>query len=82
MGGRAAWRQGDYIEPAGQPLIAVFFQGFWTNAGTSRSLTVTYLRPAVLGDDVIMECEVSYSLLKLFLALEVEGENVMWRADG
>lgn len=40
-------------------LYLVRRPGFWTNAGTSRSLTVTYLRPAVQGDDVMMECEVS-----------------------
>lgn len=39
-------------------LYLVRRPGFWTNAGTSRSLTVTYLRPAVVGDVVLMECEV------------------------
>ena len=40
-------------------LYLVRRPGFWTNAGTSRSLTVTYLRPAVEGEVVVMECEVS-----------------------
>ena len=42
-------------------LYLVRREGFWTNAGTSRSLAVTYLRPAVVGDGVLMECEVSTS---------------------
>ena len=39
-------------------LYLVRRPGFWPNAGTSRSLTVTYLRPAVEGDVLILECEV------------------------
>lgn len=32
--------------------------GFWTRLGTSRSLTVTYLRPAMEGEMLLLEAEV------------------------
>jgi uncharacterized protein (TIGR00369 family) len=32
--------------------------GFWSFAGVSRTLNVTYLRPIPVGETIIIECEV------------------------
>lgn len=37
--------------------------GFWMTFGTSRSLNVTFIRPAVEGEMLRMECEVSLPCL-------------------
>lgn len=58
-------------------LYLVRRKGSWTSAGTSRSLTVTYLRPAVLGEGVIMECEVKFPFsffFRVFSFVLLEGE--------
>jgi len=34
--------------------------GFWMSFGTSRSLNVTFIRPAVEGEMLSMDCEVSF----------------------
>lgn len=39
-------------------LQSIGNSGSWINAGVSRTLTVTYLRPAPEGTEVEMECEV------------------------
>lgn len=39
-------------------LQSIGKRGFWINAGVSRVLTVTYLRPAPEGTELEMECEV------------------------
>ena len=40
-------------------LFLIRRPGFWHSAGTSRSLTVTYLRPAFVDERLLMECHVS-----------------------
>ena len=37
--------------------------GFWMNAGVSRSLNITFLRPAAEGEVLLMDCEVSLAVL-------------------
>jgi len=39
------------------PLVLVSRPGFWRFLGVSRTLNVTYLRPAVAGMTVEIECE-------------------------
>lgn len=39
-------------------LFPVARPDFWTFAGVSRTLNVTYLRPIPVGETVIIECEV------------------------
>lgn len=39
-------------------LLLVSKPGFWTTNGSTRTLNVTYLRPALDGDMVRLECEV------------------------
>ena len=36
--------------------------GFWMSFGTSRSLNLTFLRPAVEGEMLLMDCEVSVAI--------------------
>ncbi|KAK3671880.1 hypothetical protein LTR78_008246 [Recurvomyces mirabilis] len=59
-------------------LMSIGKPGFWLNGGVSRTLNVTYLRPAPEGDDLIMECEIvsmgkSLALLKARLKRESDG---------
>lgn len=51
-------------------LTSVAMQGigkpdFWINGGVSRTLTVTYLRPAPEGEDLLLECEIVHMGKKL-----------------
>ncbi|KAI1110995.1 HotDog domain-containing protein [Nemania sp. NC0429] len=48
-------------------LVLVFISrpGFWQRAGVSRTLNVTYLRPALVGTTVDIECEVVHAGQKL-----------------
>jgi acyl-coenzyme A thioesterase 13 len=39
--------------------------GFWLNMGTSRSLNITFLRPAAEGEVLLMDCEVGLTLLPI-----------------
>jgi acyl-coenzyme A thioesterase 13 len=59
-------------------LMGIGKPGFWINGGVSRTLNVTYLRPAPEGTDLLMECEVvhmarSLALLKGRLMREDNG---------
>jgi len=40
---------------------------FWINGGVSRTLNVTYLRPAPEGEDLLLECEIVHTAKKLAL---------------
>lgn len=42
--------------PIGKP-------GFWKSLGICRTIGFTYLRPAVVGEVLLMECEVSFTVL-------------------
>lgn len=37
--------------------------GFWETSGTSRTLNVTFLRPAVEGEVLLLDAEVMFSLV-------------------
>ncbi|AEO55467.1 hypothetical protein MYCTH_2299329 [Thermothelomyces thermophilus ATCC 42464] len=39
-------------------LAAVARPGYWSYLGVSRSLNTTYLRPAPVGSEVLIECEI------------------------
>lgn len=59
-------------------LLAIGTRNFWINGGVSRSLNVTFLRPAPEGEDCLMECEVvnmgkSLALLHGVLKREKDG---------
>lgn len=40
------------------PLALVNRKGFWEHMGVSRTLSVTYMRPAPPGVEVLIECEI------------------------
>lgn len=40
------------------PLALVAKPGFWMFMGVSRTLNVTYMRPAPVGTEVLIECEI------------------------
>lgn len=40
------------------PLTLIGRPGFWMYLGVSRTLNVTYLRPAPVGEEVLIECEI------------------------
>jgi acyl-coenzyme A thioesterase PaaI-like protein len=40
------------------PLAFVAGPGFWRMLGVSRTLTVSYLAPVFVGDEVLIECEI------------------------
>lgn len=40
------------------PLCLVNKPGFWQFMGVSRTLNVTYLRPAPVGEELLVECEI------------------------
>jgi acyl-coenzyme A thioesterase 13 len=40
-------------------LFPIAKPGFWKSLGLCRTINFTYLRPAVLGEVLLMECEVS-----------------------
>lgn len=42
-------------------LIPIAEEGFWMHGGVSRTLNVSYLRPAVTGMDVLVDCEVVHA---------------------
>jgi acyl-coenzyme A thioesterase 13 len=43
-------------------VIVCSREGFWDSGHVSRTLNCTYLRPAPLGTELIIECEVSITL--------------------
>lgn len=48
-------------------MQAIGKRDFWINGGVTRVLTVTYLRPAPEGEDVLLECDVVHMGKKLAL---------------
>jgi len=66
--------QADYVNPGGGfhggmqaafldvgtscLMLLIAKEGFWRTSGTTRTLNMTYLRPAFVGDVVRMECKV------------------------
>jgi acyl-coenzyme A thioesterase 13 len=40
------------------PLALVARKGYWARMGVSRTLNVAYLRPAPVGTEVLVECEI------------------------
>ncbi|KAI9893309.1 MAG: hypothetical protein M1814_000439 [Vezdaea aestivalis] len=46
----------DNLTTAVLPLVAK--EGFWMRMGVSRNLNVTYLKPAIVGDIVLVECDI------------------------
>ena len=59
-------------------LLAMGSRDFWINAGVSRTLNVTFLRPAPEGEDCLLLCEIvsmgkSLSLLKGVITREKDG---------
>ncbi|KAK4945369.1 hypothetical protein LTR66_006042 [Elasticomyces elasticus] len=42
-------------------LAPISRPGFWSYGGVSRTLTVTYLRPAAEGETIVVECEVVHA---------------------
>jgi acyl-coenzyme A thioesterase PaaI-like protein len=38
-------------------LVLFASPGFWTHLGVSRTLNTTYLRPAPIGTELLIECE-------------------------
>ncbi|KAL8382696.1 hypothetical protein RB595_006469 [Gaeumannomyces hyphopodioides] len=40
------------------PLVLISRPGFWEQMGVSRSLSVTYVRPAPAGTTILVECQV------------------------
>jgi uncharacterized protein (TIGR00369 family) len=42
-------------------LAPIAKPGFWAYAGVTRTLNVTYLRPMVEGEEIILECEVVHA---------------------
>jgi acyl-coenzyme A thioesterase 13 len=41
-------------------LFPIAREGFWKSLGICRTIAFTYLRPAVEGEWLVMECEVSF----------------------
>ena len=39
-------------------LFTIAKEGFWANTGVTRNLSLTYLRPILMGAKVVVECEV------------------------
>ena len=58
------------------PLLLVFRPGFWMGLGVSRSINTTYLRPAPVGTDLLVQCDI-LSLGRRMAALR----GTMRRAD-
>lgn len=59
-------------------MQAIGKQDFWLNGGVSRTLNVSYLRPAPEGEDLLLECEVVHmgktlALLRAVLKRESDG---------
>lgn len=59
-------------------LQAIGKPDFWLNGGVSRVLTVTYLRPAPAGEELLLECEVvhmgkSLAMLRALLKRKRDG---------
>ena len=59
-------------------MQAIGKQDFWINGGVSRVLTVTYLRPAPEGEELLLECDVVHmgkqlAMLKGTLRRERDG---------
>lgn len=50
-------------------LLLVSKPGFWTTNGSTRTLNVTYLRPALDGDMVRLECEIVHAGKRLALII-------------
>jgi len=40
------------------PLALISRPGYWSRLGVSRTLAVTYLRPAARGEAVLVDCEI------------------------
>jgi len=62
-------------------MQAVAPPGSWVNGGVSRVLSVSYLRPAPQGEDLLLECEVTHvgktlALLRGTLKRERDGAVV------
>ncbi|KAK5115009.1 hypothetical protein LTR85_010047 [Meristemomyces frigidus] len=59
-------------------MQAIGKEDFWINGGVSRALTVTYLRPAPEGEQLLLECDVVHmgkrlAMLKGTLKRESDG---------
>lgn len=48
-------------------LQSIGKRDFWINGGVSRTLNVTYLRPAPEGEDLLLDCEIVHTGKKLAL---------------
>jgi acyl-coenzyme A thioesterase 13 len=42
-------------------LAPIARPGFWAYAGVTRTLSLTYLRPMALGEEIVLECEVVHA---------------------
>ncbi|RDA86112.1 hypothetical protein CP532_1162 [Ophiocordyceps camponoti-leonardi (nom. inval.)] len=74
--GGAAATLFDYCTTLG--LLCVNRPGFWNMLGVSRSLNVTYLRPARCGEEVLIECK----LLQVGKRLATLTGTMKRKADG
>ncbi|PFH59518.1 hypothetical protein XA68_12221 [Ophiocordyceps unilateralis] len=59
-------------------LVLVSRPGFWSYLGVSRSLNVTYLRPATCGQELLIECQ----LLQVGKRLATLRGTMRRRSDG